>query len=97
MDKINSFSEWIQTHWLSVIVLLTFGWCFFLVLIGFSWLIGFWANALYGYKFELNSCVQIIPVVIGGFAGIVGLAKAGWEKYKADSQFNSELGQQVTK
>ena len=58
----------------------------------FSWLYGYWSNALSGTHFELSSCWQGITVVGTGIAGIVGLGKACWTKYGMDSRYNSEQG-----
>lgn len=58
----------------------------------FSWLYGYWSNALCGTKFELNSCWSGITVVITGLGGVAALAKAAWTKYRTDSELNSPQG-----
>ena len=84
--------EWAQKNWLAIVAGLTVLWSLFLFVIGFSWLYGYWANALQGMHFEINSCWQGITVVAAAIASILGMAKAGWTVYQADSQFNTILG-----
>ena len=103
IDKFIASCEWAQRNWLAIVTGLTVLWSLFLFVIGFSWLYGYWANALYEMHFEINSCWQGITVVGAAIASILGMAKAGWTVYQADSQFNTILGskepvqQEVTK
>lgn len=90
---IVSFSKWSQKNWLALIIFAITSMLFFVSLIAFSWLFGYWSNALYGTRFELNSCWQGITAVVAGMGGIAALAKAAWTKYKTDSEFNSRRGE----
>lgn len=87
--KIIALGQWGQKHWLQLIVIMGVVMMTFLVLVLASWLIGYWANALLGTRFELTSCWSGVTAVIGGIATVVGLGKACWTKYGYDSRFNS--------
>lgn len=91
-NKIIRLGEWGKRHWLQLIIIMSIVMMVFLCLVMISWLVGYWANALYGMKFELSSCWSGISVVITGMAGIVALAGACWTKYHTDSKFNSPAG-----
>lgn len=95
-DKITKFSMWAQNHWLALVIIMIIIMLCFLSLVLLSWLIGYYANALYGYKFELNSCLQGIGACGAGMASVAALAKAAWTKYDADSRYNSRQGERPT-
>lgn len=95
-EKILRFTNWAQANWLALVIFMIVLMLLFLCLVLASWLIGYWANALYGTKFELNSCWTGVGVVVTGLGGVAALAKAAWTKYGHDSQFNSLLGSPPT-
>lgn len=88
-----SAMKWAEHHWLAIVIFTLIGMLTFVSLIAFSWLYGYWSNALAGTKFEIASCWQGISVVITGLAGVAALAGAGWAKYHTDSKFNSVKGE----
>lgn len=90
--KIVALGQWGQKHWLQLIIIMSILMMIFLCAVMVSWLVGYWANALYGMRFELSSCWSGISVVVTGMAGIVALAGACWTKYHTDSKFNSPSG-----
>lgn len=87
--EIIALGQWGQKHWLQLIVIMGVVMMTFLVLVLISWLIGYWANALLGMRFELMSCWSGVAAVASGMATMVGLGKACWTKYGCDSRFNS--------
>lgn len=91
-EKILRFTNWAQANWLALVIFMIVLMLLFLCMVLASWLIGYWANALYNTKFELNSCWTGVGVVVTGLGGIAALAKAAWTKYGTDSQFNSPVG-----
>ena len=91
-NKIVALGQWGQKHWLQLIIIMSILMMIFLCLVLFSWLFGYWANALQGTHFELMSCWSGVAAVGGGIATIVGLAKAAWTKYGMDSRYNSPVG-----
>ena len=92
-NKILRFATWAQSNWIALIVFMIVLMLVFICMILFSWLYGYWSNALYGTKFELNSCWTGVGAVITGLAGIAALAKAAWTKYSTDSQYNTAFGE----
>lgn len=88
-NKILQFSNWAQANWLALIILLIILMMLFVCAIMFSWLYGYWSNALYNTKFDLSSCWSGITVVVTGLGGVAALAKAAWTKYSTDSQYNT--------
>lgn len=90
--EILSFAKWAQANWLALVIFMVILMLLFVCAIMFSWLFGYWSNALRGTKFDLNSCWSGITVVITGLGGVAALAKAAWTKYNADSQYNTPPG-----
>ena len=91
-QRIVQFGRWAEKNWLALVILMVCIMLGFLCVVMASWLIGFWANALYGTKFELGSCWQGLAVVFTGLSGTTALAKAAWTKYNIDSQYNTPRG-----
>lgn len=91
-SRFMKFCSWAQANWLALVIFLTVVWMLFLCIVAFSWLYGFWANGLYGTHFDLGSCWQGIGAIMLGFGSILGLAKAAWTKYQADSEHNTLPG-----
>lgn len=91
-NKITALGQWGQKHWLQLIIIMSIVMMIFLCAVMVSWMVGYWANALYSMRFELSSCWSGISVVVTGMAGIVALAGACWTKYHTDSKFNSPSG-----
>lgn len=92
MKRFAEFGSWAQHNWLALVIFLLLIMMLFICAVMFSWLFGFWSNALYGTHFELSSCWQGVGVIVTGLGGVAALAKAAWSKYSTDSRFNSELG-----
>lgn len=93
MKYMIAFSKWAQANWLVLVVLLTIFWMVFLCSVAFSWLYGYWANALRGTHFEIASCWTGVGAIAAAFGAILSLAGAGWAKYHTDSKFNTVQGQ----
>jgi hypothetical protein len=91
-NKFLIFCNWAQANWLALVIFMVVLMLSFLCLVLASWIIGYWCNALYGTKFELNFCWTGVGVVVTGLGGVAALAKAAWTKYGTDSQFNSPAG-----
>lgn len=73
------FIKFIHTYVLELIITA-------FMLLGLFWTIGYFANALYGYHFELQSCW-------GGFTAIGGAGTLAAVKYVMDSWKNSPEGE----
>ena len=74
-----SFIKFIHTYALELIIIA-------FMLLGLFWTIGYFANALGGYHFELQSCW-------GGFTAIGGAGTLAAIKYVMDSWKNSPEGE----
>lgn len=77
-EVLDSFLSLVHRYVLELIILM------FVALFTF-WACGFFANALYGYKFDLQSCW-------GGFSAIGGAGVLAAIKYCTDSWKNSPEG-----
>lgn len=75
---LHGFFDFIHNFILEIILLAFIG-------LGICWGIGYFANALYGYKFELASCWA-------GFSAIGGAGVLAAVKYCTDSFKNTEDG-----
>lgn len=88
MNKILIFAGWAQANWLALVVIMTIIWMLFLCAVAFSWLFGYWSNALNDTHFEIGSCWTGIGAIGVAFGSILSLAGAAWAKYHTDSKFN---------
>lgn len=66
-EKIIQLGQWGQKHWLQLIIIMSILMMIFLFLVLFSWLFGYWSNALRGTHFELMSCWSGVTAVGGGY------------------------------
>ena len=73
---------WLQKH--IAVICMAFG-LLSAVFVMVSWGVGYYANALFGYKFEIASCWQ-------GFSAM-GVGLVGLFKWLTDSKFNSSEGE----
>lgn len=78
-DMFVSFVKFIHTYVLELIIIA-------FMLLGMFWTIGYFANALWGYHFELQSCW-------GGFTAVGGAGTLAAIKYVMDSWKNSPEGE----
>lgn len=92
--KIKSSVDALTKNWLTVVIVMVSFMLLFVCAVMFSWMYGYWSNALYGTHFELGSCWQGVSATITGLAGVAAMAKAAWTKYNTDSQYNSITGEQ---
>lgn len=95
--RVVALAEWMEYHWIVVVIVmlaLIMPWVFLILA---SWLYGFWANGIYGTKFDLGSCLSAVGVVVTALGGIATLAKAAWTKYDSDSKYNTAEGEAPVK
>lgn len=78
VEIVHCFFDFIHNYILEIILLSFIG-------LGICWGVGYFANALYGYKFELASCWA-------GFSAIGGAGVLAAVKYCTDSFKNTEQG-----
>ncbi|EGS36241.1 hypothetical protein [Megasphaera sp. UPII 135-E] len=95
-DKVQQFGQWAESHWLALVIIMVTGMLGFLLLVLLSWLIGYWANAIYHTSFELESCWSGVAAIGTGLGSVAALATAAWAKYHTDSKYNSDDGNPPT-
>ena len=76
---LDNAMSWLQKH--IAVICIAFG-LFSAIFVMFSWALGYYLNALYGYKFDIGSCWQ-------GFTAM-GVGLVGLFKWLTDSRYNSE-------
>ena len=91
-DKVQRFGNWAESHWLALVIIMVTCMLGFLLLVLLSWLIGYWANAIYHTSFELESCWSGVAAIGTGLGSVAALATAAWAKYHTDSKYNSDDG-----
>lgn len=91
--ELASLVNWLDHHRLVPVVLAGILVSICLATVFCSWLIGYYANALFGMHFELASCWQGITIGVSGIGGVTGSAYTIWKMYDTDSKFNSKEGQ----
>ncbi|WP_288844064.1 hypothetical protein [uncultured Megasphaera sp.] len=95
-DKVQQFGNWAEAHWLALVIIMVTCMLGFLLLVLLSWLIGYWANAIYHMSFELESCWSGVAAIGTGLGSVAALATAAWAKYHTDSKYNSDDGNPPT-
>ncbi|MUP48904.1 hypothetical protein C3L57_06835 [Veillonellaceae bacterium M2-8] len=95
-DKVQRFGQWAESHWLALVIIMVTCMLMFLLLVLLSWLIGYWANAIYHTSFELESCWSGVAAIGTGLGSVAALATAAWAKYHTDSKYNSDDGNPPT-
>lgn len=95
-DKVQQFGQWAEAHWLALVIIMVTCMLGFLLLVLLSWLIGYWANAIYHTSFELESCWSGVAAIGTGLGSVAALATAAWAKYHTDSKYNSDDGNPPT-
>ena len=88
-----STTTWIRSHYDLCVIsagAMLLLWLFLLML---SFLIGFWANGLFGTRFEINACITGIGAIATGVGTLWVTAKGVMDKYRIDSELNSKQGE----
>lgn len=93
IEKINKFCIWAESNLKSILILCSIVMIAFITIVLFSWLFGYFANGLYSYKFDLQSCWGGLTAVITGIGSILTIAGVNLVHKYIDSKYNSELGQ----
>lgn len=93
LSKLCGAADWIHHNVYTCAAIMAISWGVFFMLVGLSWLVGFWLNGLKGYHFELASCWQGLLGIIGAIPSLYALVKAGISKYRIDSELNSPQGE----
>ena len=104
MIIINNVFKNLQKKWVGIILFFVIIWNLFLILVGISWLVGYYSNAILNTHFDLQSCISGIGASFGGISTLLMAGGASWlrnrEKrklYENDSIYNSMSGQAPTR
>ncbi len=92
-EKFILATEWIHRNVYVIAALMAIAWGLFFMLVGVSWLAGFWLNGLYGFHFELASCWTGLLGIVGAAPSLYGLVRQSLGKYRIDSELNSPQGE----
>lgn len=92
-EKFILATGWIHRNVYVVAALMAIAWGLFFMLVGVSWLAGFWLNGLYGFHFELASCWTGLLGIVGAAPSLYGLVRQSLGKYRIDSELNSPQGE----
>nr|DAW54614.1 MAG TPA: hypothetical protein [Caudoviricetes sp.] len=84
-NKLLKFGRWAEKNWIQIVVIVGLFLMLELALVFFSWLAGYWCNALFGTHFELSSCWAGIGAIGTALGVVVGLGKAAWTKYSTNT------------
>ena len=91
-DKVQQFGQWRESHRPAWGVSMDTWMLGVPLMILLSWLIGYWANAIYHMSFELESCWSGVAAIGTGLGSVAALATTAWAKYHTDSKYNSDDG-----
>lgn len=93
-----------KKNMLTAITALILIWTGFLLIVGISWVIGYYSNALYNMHYDLNSCVSSLSIVGSALGSILMLVAANYlkerentKRYNIDSIYNSKVGRSPVK
>lgn len=92
-SKILELANWSKHHLGQLIILAGVIILFLVVLVLFSWFIGFYANGFWGMKFELNSVWQGLGACVTAISGLLTVAGVQLGKHYVDSRYNSAAGE----
>lgn len=91
--KVLDLANWSKHHLSQLIILAGVIILFLVVLVLFSWFVGFYANGFFNYKFELNSVWQGLGACVTAISGLLTVAGVQLGKHYVDSRYNSAAGE----
>ena len=91
--KILELANWSKHHLGQLIILAGVIILFLVVLVLFSWFVGFYANGFWGMKFELKSVWQGLGACVTAISGLLTVAGVQLGKHYVDSKYNSNQGE----
>lgn len=91
--KVLDLANWSKHNLAQLIILAGVIILFLVVLVLFSWFVGFYCNGFGGYKFELNSVWQGLGACVTAISGLLTVAGVQLGKHYVDSRYNSAAGE----
>ena len=95
-SNILDMANWSKHHLGQLIILAGVIILCLVVLVLFSWFIGFYANGFYGFKFDLGSVWQGLGACVTAISGLLTVAGVQLSKHYVDSRYNSQAGEKPT-
>ena len=92
-SNILELANWSKHHLGQLIILAGVIILFLVVLVLFSWFVGFYANGFWGMKFELNSVWQGLGACVTAISGLLTVSGVQLGKHYVDSRYNSAAGE----
>jgi len=92
-SKILDLANWSKHHLGQLIILAGVIILFLVVLVLFSWFVGFYMNGFYGMKFDLGSVWQGLGACVTAISGLLTVAGVQLGKHYVDSRYNSAAGE----
>ena len=91
--KTLEMANWSKHHLSQIIILAGVIILCLVVLVLFSWFIGYYCNGFYNMKFELNSVWQGLGACVTAISGLLTVAGVQLGKHYVDSKYNSNQGE----
>ncbi len=95
-SNILEMANWSKHHLGQLIILAGVIILFLVVLVLFSWFVGFYANGFWGMKFDLGSVWQGLGACVTAISGLLTVAGVQLGKHYVDSRYNSAVGEKPT-
>ncbi len=92
-SNILDMANWSKHHLSQIIILAGVIILCLVVLVLFSWFIGYYANGFYGFKFDLGSVWQGLGACVTAITGLLTVAGVQLGKHYVDSRYNSAAGE----
>ena len=92
-SKILDMANWSKHHLAQLIILAGVIILCLVVLVLFSWFVGFYCNGFYGMKFDLGSVWQGLGACVTAISGLLTVAGVQLGKHYVDSKYNSQAGE----
>lgn len=84
---------WSKKHLSELITLIGILICCFVLFVLISWGVGYYANGLFGLKFDLGSIWQGLGACVAAIGSLLTMAGVNLGRQYIDSKFNSPLGE----
>lgn len=92
-SNILEMANWSKHHLSQIIILAGVIILCLVVLVLFSWFIGYYMNGFYGLKFDLGSVWQGLGACVTAISGLLTVAGVQLGKHYVDSKYNSQAGE----
>lgn len=88
-----NLAKWSKLHASELITLIGLLVCGFILFVLMSWGVGYYANGLYGMKFDLGSIWQGLGACVTAIGSLLTMAGVNLGKKYIDSKYNSPAGE----